>query len=80
MADSIETLADEIHRVVGELQGKRYLKAGDLTQMMMARFGEECSKDDCRQAIHRLIDTGRCVYIYFGGSYITLPHKEKRQP
>ncbi|HSB13050.1 MAG TPA: hypothetical protein VLE22_01245 [Bryobacteraceae bacterium] len=76
---SIETLAHEIYRVVGQQQGKRYLKAGDLTQMMMERFGERCSKDNCRRAIHQLIDSGRCVYSYFGASYITLPHKAKKQ-
>jgi hypothetical protein len=77
---SIEILADEIYRVVDQQQGKRYLRAGDLTQMMIERFGEECSKDNCRQAIHRLIDSGRCVYSYFGASYVTLPLKAKRQP
>ena len=75
----IETLADEIYSVVGQQQGKCYLRAGDLTQMMMERFGEECSKDNCRRAIHQLIDSGRCVYSYFGASYITLPHKAKKQ-
>jgi hypothetical protein len=79
MPVTIETLVDEIHNTVAEQQGKRYLKAGDLAQMMMAKYGEECSKEDCRQAIHRLIESGRCVYSYFGGSYVTLPHKAKKQ-
>lgn len=77
---SIETLADEIYRLVGQQKGKRYLKAGDLTQMMMERFGEGCSKDNCRRAIHQLIDSGRCVYSYFGASYVTLPLEAKKQP
>jgi hypothetical protein len=53
------------------------LKAGDLTKAMIAKHGaENCDKDDCKQAIRLLIDSGRCVYGYFGGSYIQLPHKE----
>jgi hypothetical protein len=27
-----------------------------------------------------LIDSGRCVYSYFGESYVTLPHKEAAAP
>jgi hypothetical protein len=61
--------------------GKKNLKATDLTKAMIAKHGEaECSKDDCKQAIRQLIDSGRCVYSYFGGSFITLPHKEGAAP
>ena len=71
---SIETIADEMFKLVTECAGKRNLKAGDLTKAMIARFGEaNCTKDDCRQAIRILIDNGRCVYSYLGGSYIQLP-------
>ena len=71
---SIETIADEMFKLVTKCAGKRNLKAGDLTKAMIARFGEaNCTKDDCRQAIRILIDNGRCVYSYLGGSYIQLP-------
>lgn len=81
MAISIETLADEMYKMVEETQGKKNLKAGDLTKAMIAKYGEaECSKDDCKKAIRQLMDSGRCVYSYFGGSYITLPHKEGAAP
>ncbi len=73
----IETLAEEMYQMVVEYTGKKNLKAGDLTKAMIAKHGEEaCSKEDCKQAIRILIDSGRCVYGYFGGSYIQLPHKE----
>jgi hypothetical protein len=71
-----ETLADEMYAVVAECAGKRNLKAGDLTREMIGRHGEACSKDDCRLAIRILMDSGRCVYSYLGGSYIQLPPKE----
>lgn len=71
---SIETLADDMHAMVAEYAGKKNLKAGDLTKAMIAKHGEEnCSKDDCKQAIRMLIDSERCVYSYLGGSFIVLP-------
>jgi hypothetical protein len=81
MGVSIEDLAEEMYKMVVECLGKKNLKAGDLTKAMIAKFGEEnCTKDDCKLAIRSLIDSGRCVYSYFGGSYITLPHKEGAAP
>ncbi|MGP8242982.1 MAG: hypothetical protein ACLQVN_00510 [Bryobacteraceae bacterium] len=76
-----EALADEMYALVSQYAGKRNLKAGDLTKEMIARHGEaECSKDDCKHAIRVLMDSGRCVYSYLGGSYITLPPKEGTLP
>jgi hypothetical protein len=77
----VETLAEDMFQMVAEYQGKKNLKAGDLTKAMIAKHGEEaCSKDDCRQAIRILMDSGRCVYSYLGGSYIQLPPKEGAEP
>ncbi len=80
MAIPTEQLADEMYAMVVETQGKKNLKAGDLTKAMIAAHGEECTKDACKAAIRLLMDSGRCVYSYFGGSYITVPHKEGAAP
>lgn len=81
MGVSIEDLAEEMYKMVVECLGKKNLNAGDLTKAMIAKFGEDnCTKGDCKLAIRNLIDSGRCVYSYFGGSYITLPHKEGAAP
>jgi hypothetical protein len=81
MPVTTEALADEMFALVSQYAGKRNLKAGDLTKEMVARHGEaECSKDDCKHAIRILMDSGRCVYSYLGGSYITLPPKEGSLP
>lgn len=81
MSIAIESLADDMYQMVAETMGKKNLKAGDLTKAMIAKYGEaNCTKDDCKQAIRLLIDSERCVYSYFGGSYITLPHKEGAAP
>jgi hypothetical protein len=81
MAVAVETVAEEMYKLVEECLGKKNLKATDLTKAMIAKFGEgECTKEDCKHAIRQLIDSGRCVYSYFGGSYITLPPKEGTTP
>lgn len=71
---SIDTLADDMFALIQECAGKRKLKAGDLTKAMIAKHGEAaCDKDACKKAIRLLIDSGRCIYTYLGGSYIELP-------
>ena len=73
---AIETLAEEMYQMIAEYQGKKNLKAGDLSKAMMAQHGGgACDKEDCKKAIRLLIDSSRCVYSYLGGSYIQLPPK-----
>jgi hypothetical protein len=77
----IDTLAEEMFQLVSECAGKRNLKPGDLTKEMIARHGvEACTKEDCKQAIRVLIDSGRCIYSYLGGSYVQLPPKDDPNP
>jgi hypothetical protein len=47
-----------------------------ITKMIVQMYGEEVDKKVCKAAIKQLIDSGKCVYTYFGGSFIELPHKE----
>ena len=77
MAVSPEVVADAIYELVAQYQGKKKFKAGDLTKEMIAKFGEdECDKKLCKLAIRQLMDSGRLVYTYFGGSFIEVPHEE----
>ena len=77
---TIEAVAEAMFAMVSEYDGKKNLKAGDLTKAMIAKYGEaDCSKDECRQAIRILMDSGRCVYAYLGGSYIQLPKQDPGQ-
>ncbi len=81
MAVSTEQLAQDMLDMVTQYEGKKNLKAGDLTKAMIAKYGdEEVNKKDCKAAIRELMDSGRTVYSYFGGSYITLPKKEGAAP
>ncbi|MHC4306431.1 MAG: hypothetical protein ACYS15_12385, partial [Planctomycetota bacterium] len=69
--------AEAIFEIVKDCQGKKKMKAGDLTKAMIQKYGEaECDKKLCKAAIRTLMDSGRCVYTYFGGSYIELPPEE----
>ena len=77
MAVTTEQVADAMYEMVKEYQGKKKLKASDLTKAMIQKFGEsEVDKKLCKGAIRSLMDSGRCVYTYFGGSYIELPPEE----
>ncbi len=73
---SIEQIADDMYQLVAESAGQKKLKSTDLTKAMTSKYGDQVSKQDCKAAIKLLIDSGRCVYGYFGGSSIELPHKE----
>ena len=77
MAVSPEEVADAMFELVAQYQGKKKFKAGDLTKEMIAKFGEDgCDKKLCKLAIRQLMDSGRLVYTYFGGSFIEVPHEE----
>jgi len=77
MAVTTEQVADAMYEMVKEYQGKKKFKASDLTKAMIQKFGEDdVDKKFCKGAIRILMDSGRCVYTYFGGSYIELPPEE----
>jgi hypothetical protein len=76
MADPVpvDELAEAMFRMISDAQGLRKLKPNDVSKAMIERFGpERCTKDACKEAIRQLVDSGRCIYTYFGGSYIELP-------
>lgn len=79
MADkvTVEELADSMYKLVEEYAGKKKFKAQDLVKEVIQKYGEDMvSKSDGKQAIQLLIESGRCVYTYFGGSFVELPPKE----
>ncbi len=75
---SVNEVAEAMFRMISEAAGVRKLKPTDVSKAMIERFGaDRCSKDACKEAIRRLVDSGRCIYTYFGGSYIELPRQEQ---
>ncbi len=79
MADKVpvEQLADDMYKLVEEYAGRRKFKAQDLVKEVVTKYGQDrVTTDDGKKAIRLLIDSGRCVYTYFGGSFVELPPKE----
>jgi hypothetical protein len=75
MALSKDELVEYIYKLVEKAQGKKQLKAMDVQKAVLKDHPDQ-PKNDIKFAIKDLIDSGRCVYTYFGGSYIELPHVE----
>ena len=82
MADmvSIEEVAEKMYEWVAEAQGMRKLKPMDVTKDIIEIYGDRADKKLCKAAIKELINSERCVYTYFGGSYIELPPEEGDAP
>ena len=72
----VEEIAEAMYKMVFDSQGQKKLKPTDLTKAMMEVFEGRTDKKVCKAAIKELVNSGRCVYTYFGGSYIEIPHKE----
>ncbi len=75
MALSKEDLVEFIFKMVEKAQGKKQLKAMDIQKAVLKEYPDQ-PKNDVKFAIKDLIDGGRCVYTYFGGSFIEIPHEE----
>jgi len=79
MADelTVTEVADAMYKMVKDTMGQKKWKATDLRKAAIELFGDDrCDKQLCKQAIKELMDSGKCVYTYFGGSFIEIPHKE----
>ena len=74
---SVDDVAEAMFQMISETAGVRKLKPIDVSKAMIERFGaERCRKELCKEAIRQLVDSGRCIYTYFGGSYLELPRSE----
>jgi len=68
-----QELQNKIYELVEKNMGKKKMKAGDIKKAMVA---EGAAEDEVKAAIRELVDGGKLVYSYFGGSFIEVPHKE----
>ena len=73
---SVEEVADAMYKMVKDAMGQKKLKPTDLTKAMIQIYGDKVDKKLCKLAIKELVNNGRCVYTYFGGSFLEIPHKE----
>ncbi|MCP4570483.1 MAG: hypothetical protein GY841_23110 [FCB group bacterium] len=76
MAKPVDEIAEAMFKLVSDAQGLKKLKPGDLVKSMIQIYGDEVDKKLCKAAIKELVNSGKCVYTYFGGSFLELPHRE----
>jgi len=72
----VEEVSDAMYKLIKESMGQKKWKATDLTKAMNELFGDRFDKALAKAAIKDLVENGKCVYTYFGGSFIEIPHKE----
>jgi hypothetical protein len=72
MAATAEVVADAMYAMLKDYAGKKNLKPTDLTKAVLEKFGEDCDKQRCKEALRILMDSGKTTYSYVGGSYVVL--------
>lgn len=73
---TVDEVADAMYKLIKDSMGQKKWKATDLTKAVLEIFGERCDKPLAKLAIRQLIESEKCVYTYFGGSFIEIPHHE----
>jgi hypothetical protein len=73
---NVEEVSNAMYNMIKDSMGQKKWKATDLTKAVTELFGDKCDKTLAKSAIRELIESGKCVYTYFGGSFIEIPHKE----
>jgi hypothetical protein len=68
---STEELSDEMYKLIKEYKGKKKFKPQDLLKEMEKKYGE-IDRATGKRAIKELIDSGRCIYTYYGGTAIEI--------
>jgi hypothetical protein len=72
----VDEVSDAMFKMIKESMGQKKWKATDLTKAVLELYGDRCDKTIAKSAIRDLIESGKCVYTYFGGSFIEIPHRE----
>ena len=77
MAVEVEKVKETMYKLIKDSEGLKKWKATDLHKACEELFGDEYQKrKEGKQAIKELVDSGKLVYTYFGGSFIEVPHRE----
>jgi sulfite reductase alpha subunit-like flavoprotein len=75
---TLQEIKDTMYKMIKDTAGMKKWKATDLHKACEEIFGEDNydKRKEGKEAIKELIEEGRLVYTYFGGSYIEVPHNE----
>jgi len=69
-----EELKQKIYALVEKSVGKKKLKSSDIQKTIAAETG--VTRDEVKDALKDLIDEGKLIYTYFGGSFVEIPPKQ----
>lgn len=68
-----EEIKQKIYALVEKSVGKKKLKSSDIQKTISAEAG--ISRDEVKDALKDLVDEGKLIYTYFGGSFVEIPPK-----
>ncbi len=66
-------VAQKIYELVEKSTGKKKLKSSDIQKTISADLS--ITRDDVKAALKDLVDEGKLIYTYFGGSFVEIPPK-----
>jgi DNA-binding GntR family transcriptional regulator len=69
-----EELKQSIYELVEKSTGKKKLKSSDIQKTISAEKG--VSRDEVKDALRDLVDEGKLIYTYFGGSFVEIPPQQ----
>ncbi len=67
-------LKQKIYSLVEQSMGKKKLKQSDIEKKISEETG--VSRQEVKEALRELIDEGKLIYTYFGGSFVEIPPKQ----
>ncbi len=68
-----EEVKQRIYALIEKSVGKKKLKSSDIQKTISAEAG--ISRDEVKDALKDLVDEGKLIYTYFGGSFVEIPPK-----
>jgi hypothetical protein len=69
-----EEVKTKIYELIEKSTGKKKLKSSDIQKTVSADAG--ITRDEVKDALRDLVDEGKLIYTYFGGSFVEIPPKE----
>ncbi len=70
----IEEIEQKIYALVEKSVGKKKLKSSDIQKTISAEAG--VTRDEVKAALRVLVDSGKLIYTYFGGSFVEIPPQQ----
>ena len=72
---TIDEVMDVMFKMVERDMGSKKYKPTDLTKAVKNQW-PDIDRKTPKAAIKQLVDSGKLVYTYFGGTYLEIPHRE----